>query len=102
MFDDALPAIVGHPPPADFAVEWGDPKEPSSPLFPEELPLIASAVEKRRLEFGRGRQCARAALRRLGVPDGPLPSGSQREPLWPAAAIGSITHTEGLCVAAVA
>ncbi len=94
MFDDALPA--------DFVVEWGDPREPSPPLFPEELELVASAVEKRRLEFARGRQCARSALRRLGVADGPLLSGSQREPLWPTGVVGSITHTAGLCLAAVA
>src|SRR6478735_999410 len=93
MFDDALPA--------DFALESGDPREPSLPLFPQELSLVASAVDKRRLEFGRGRQCARAALRRLGVPDAPLLSGEQREPLWPAGVVGSITHTHGLCVAAV-
>jgi 4'-phosphopantetheinyl transferase EntD len=94
MFDDALPG--------DFAVEWGDPREPSLPLLPEELPLVAAAVDKRRLEFGRGRQCARAALRRLGVADGPLLSGNHREPLWPEGVVGSITHTHGLCLAAVA
>jgi len=94
VFDDVLPP--------DFAVEWGDPREPSSPLFPEEAQLVASAVEKRRLEFSRGRQCARAALRRLGVAEAPLLSGSQREPLWPTGVVGSITHTTGLCVAAVA
>jgi len=93
MFVDALPG--------DFAIEAGDPGEPSSPLFPEELALVASAVEKRRLEFARGRQCARAALRRLGFADSPLLSGSQREPLWPTGVVGSITHTHGLCVAAV-
>lgn len=94
MFDDVLPS--------DFAVEWGDPSQPSSPLFPEELQLVAAAVEKRRLEFSQGRQCARAALRRLGLSDGPLLTGSQREPLWPTGVVGSITHTTGLCVAAVA
>ncbi len=94
MFDDTLPA--------DFAVEWGDPREPSLPLFPEEQKLVASAVDKRRLEFSRGRQCARAALRRLGLSDAPLLTGSQREPLWPAGVVGSITHTAGMCVAAVA
>ncbi|HEY3255621.1 MAG TPA: 4'-phosphopantetheinyl transferase superfamily protein [Polyangiaceae bacterium] len=94
MFDDALPG--------DFAVESGDPREPSLPLFPEELALVASAVDTRRREFSRGRQCARAALRRLGLSDAPLLSGSQREPLWPAGVVGSITHTQGLCVAAVA
>jgi len=93
MFVDVLPA--------DFAVEWGDPREPSLPLFPEELSLVASAVDKRRLEFSCGRQCARAALRRLGLADSPLLSGSQREPLWPAGVVGSITHTKGLCLAAV-
>ena len=94
LFDDALPA--------DFALEYGDPREPSLPLFPEELSFVASAVDKRRLEFARGRQCARAALRRLGVADAPLLTGSQREPLWPAGVVGSITHTSGLCLAAVA
>jgi 4'-phosphopantetheinyl transferase EntD len=94
MFDDALPA--------DFALEWGDPREPSLPLLPEEALLVATAVDKRRFEFSRGRQCARAALRRLGVADSPLLSGSQREPLWPAGVVGSITHTHELCLAAVA
>lgn len=94
MFEDALPP--------DFAIESGDPRERTEPLFAEEASQIASAVERRRLEFARGRNCARAALRRLGVPDAPLLSGSQREPLWPAAVVGSITHTQGLCVAAVA
>jgi 4'-phosphopantetheinyl transferase EntD len=94
MFDDVLPA--------DFAVEWGDPRAPGLPLFPEELLLVASAVERRRLEFTRGRQCARAALRRLGLADGPLLAGTQREPLWPTGVVGSITHTDALCLAAVA
>ncbi|HKO46203.1 MAG TPA: 4'-phosphopantetheinyl transferase superfamily protein [Polyangiaceae bacterium] len=94
MFDDALPA--------DFAVEWGDPREPGLPLFAEESELVVSAVEKRRLEFSRGRQCARAALRRLGISDRPLLTGSKREPLWPAGVVGSITHTNELCLAAVA
>jgi 4'-phosphopantetheinyl transferase EntD len=93
LFDDAVPP--------DLVVEWGDPGEPSLPLFPEEAELVASAVEKRRLEFARGRQCARAALRRLGVADQPLLSGSQREPLWPSGVVGSITHTAGICGAVV-
>jgi 4'-phosphopantetheinyl transferase EntD len=93
MFEDALPA--------DFAVESGDPREPSPPLFIEERQFLAHAGEKRRLEFGRGRQCARLALRRLGLADRPLLSGSQRELLWPPGVVGSITHTDALCLAAV-
>lgn len=87
--------------PTDLAVEWGDPREPASEPFPEEANLVAGAVAKRRLEFANGRQCARAALRRLGVPDQPLLTGRQREPLWPRGVIGSISHTDGLCAAAV-
>jgi len=94
MFDDALPS--------DFAVESGDPRERTQLIFAEEASQIASAVERRRLEFARGRQCAHSALRRLGLADEPLLNGSQREPLWPAAVVGSITHTDGLCIAAVA
>lgn len=93
MFDDALPV--------DVAVEWGDPSAPAPPLFPEELEFVAHAVEKRRLEFARGRQCARAALRRLGLPQPALPVGSNREPLWPRGVVGSITHTRDFCAAAV-
>jgi 4'-phosphopantetheinyl transferase EntD len=93
MFDGALPA--------DFVIEWGDPREPAQGLFPEECSLVASAVEKRRLEFAKGRQCAHAALRRLGIEDLPLLIGQHREPLWPPGVTGSITHTDGLCAAAV-
>jgi len=93
MFDDVLPR--------DFIVEWGDPREPGPPLFPEEEAVIAVAVAKRRLEFTRGRHCARSALRRLGLADAPLLPGSKGEPLWPPGVIGSITHTDELCLAAV-
>jgi 4'-phosphopantetheinyl transferase EntD len=93
MFDDALPV--------DVAVEWGDPRDPAPPLFPEELEFVERAVEKRRLEFTQGRQCARAALRRLGLPRQALLVGANREPLWPPGVTGSITHTDELCAAAV-
>ncbi len=68
----------------------------------EPNPAASAPVERRRLEFAR----AGTVLARLSdawsVPDAPLLSGSQREPLWPAAVVGGITHTKGLCVAAVA
>ena len=87
--------------PADLVLEWGDPREAAPELFPDESNIVANAVEKRQLEFAKGRQCARAALRRLGVSDRPLLVGSQREPLWPPGVTGSISHTVGLCAAAV-
>jgi 4'-phosphopantetheinyl transferase EntD len=93
IFDDALPA--------DVVLEYGDPRDSAPVPFPEESSIVANAVEKRQLEFAKGRQCARAALRRLGVADRPLLIGSHREPLWPPGVTGSITHTAGLCAAAV-
>ena len=88
--------------PEDVATAWGDPLLPSTPLFPEEAALVAAAVPKRQLEFAKGRECARKALRALGLADAPLLAAASREPLWPAPAVGSITHTRGFCAAAVA
>ncbi len=70
-------------------------------LLPEEAALVVRAVEKRRREFGAGRACARRALAVLGLPVGPILSGGDREPLWPAGVTGSITHCAGYCAAAV-
>jgi 4'-phosphopantetheinyl transferase EntD len=80
----------------------GDPDEPAQPLFPEEEALVARAVAKRRREFAKGRECARAAMERLGIHGVPLLSGTDREPLWPKEIAGSITHTRGFCAVAVA
>jgi len=41
-------------------------------------------------------------LERLNVQNFALLCGAQREPLWPAGIVGSITHTEGLCAVAAA
>ncbi|WP_309500930.1 4'-phosphopantetheinyl transferase superfamily protein [Bradyrhizobium arachidis] len=71
-------------------------------LLPTEEGAVATAVDRRRHEFAVGRACARAALSELGVPPCPIPSGLHREPLWPPAVVGSITHCPGFCAAAVA
>jgi 4'-phosphopantetheinyl transferase EntD len=63
---------------------------------------VVRAVPRRRAEFALGRHCARTALARLGASDGPLLSGSRREPLWPEGFRGSITHCDGYGAAAVA
>jgi 4'-phosphopantetheinyl transferase EntD len=75
---------------------------PDDTLFPEEEPLIARAVEKRRREFVTGRHCARKALARLGVPSRPILRGDRGAPQWPSGTIGSITHCAGYRAAAVA
>ncbi len=71
-------------------------------LHPAEEALVSSAVPKRRREFAAGRACARAALAELGKAAGPILSGVRNEPRWPEGVIGSITHTNGYCAAAVA
>ncbi len=73
-----------------------------SALLPEEDRQVARAVSRRRREFAAGRACAHLALGRLGFPAGPLLSGPDRAPVWPEAAVGSITHCPGYCAAAVA
>ncbi|MEO6601863.1 MAG: 4'-phosphopantetheinyl transferase superfamily protein [Polyangiaceae bacterium] len=87
--------------PEEFVVEVGDPREPAPELLAPELPLIARAAEKRRREFAKGRQCARAALDRIGIHGFALLAGPQREPLWPPGVVGSITHVDCLCAVAV-
>lgn len=71
-------------------------------LLPDEAPLVARAVAKRRHEFAAGRAFARQALAELGRPDFPILTGAGREPLWPDGIVGSITHCDGYCAAAVA
>lgn len=71
-------------------------------LFAEEEAAVGNAVEKRRREFTTARACARAALRRLGVPPAPILKGERGEPCWPAGVVGSITHCNGYRACAVA
>ena len=69
--------------------------------LPEEEPLIAKSVTKRRSEFITVRYCARLALGDLGVPPVPILKGEKGEPCWPDGVVGSLTHTEGFRGAAV-
>lgn len=93
MFEELLPP--------NLALAWGDPRQASTPLYPGEASLVENAVEKRKREFAKGRECARRALTALGVEALPLLYGPRREPLWPEPVVGSITHTDTFCAAAV-
>jgi 4'-phosphopantetheinyl transferase EntD len=75
---------------------------PDVRLFAEESALIANAIDKRRREFSTARMCAREALLALGFAPVSIPAGERGEPLWPAGALGSITHCAGYRAAAVA
>ncbi|HYO01917.1 MAG TPA: 4'-phosphopantetheinyl transferase [Mycobacterium sp.] len=63
--------------------------------LPEEEPLIARSVAKRRNEFITVRHCARKALGDLGLPPVPILKGDKGEPCWPDGVVGSLTHCEG-------
>jgi len=78
---------------------YTDPPE-LAPL-PEEEPLIAKSVAKRRNEFITVRYCARQALGELGVPPVPILKGEKGEPCWPDGVVGSLTLCEGYRGAAV-
>ena len=94
MIDEILPAVVS------CAEAFTDP--PDTWLFPEEAAIVANAADKRRREFRAGRNCARSALRRLGLEPGPILTGESGAPLWPPGIAGSITHCAGYRAAAVA
>jgi 4'-phosphopantetheinyl transferase EntD len=75
----------------------------SGRLLDEEMTILGrNAVPRRKAEFAAGRTCSRQALRALGLPELPILRGDDRQPLWPAGVVGSITHCDGYCAAAVA
>ncbi|MGH3115544.1 MAG: 4'-phosphopantetheinyl transferase superfamily protein [Gaiellales bacterium] len=88
--------------PASVAVAVSDAPGADPPLEPIESAGLVGAVGRRRREFAIGRYCARRALGRLGEPVHAIPVGDHRQPLWPPGIIGSITHCQGFCAAAVA
>ncbi len=93
LLSDVLPDEVA------AAEMYTDP--PDLAPLPEEEPLIARSVDKRRREFITVRYCARLALGELGVPPVPILKGEKGEPCWPDGVVGSLTHTEGYRGAAV-
>lgn len=66
--------------------------------FPESL---AKAVAKRRAEFLAGRYCALKSLEKLAIEHRSVAIGKHRNPLWPEAIIGSISHSGNQAVAIV-
>jgi len=76
--------------------------EDGARLHPDEELFAAEMGPARRREFAAGRDCARRAMRELGLPGGPVLRGARRMPLWPDGVVGSLTHSDGFCAAAVA
>ncbi|SDW99516.1 4'-phosphopantetheinyl transferase superfamily protein [Ruegeria halocynthiae] len=86
----------------DIGVGVTDPKALNGALLPEEEPAMANALNKRRLEFASGRAAARQAMKDLNLPSYAIPMAADRSPVWPAGIVGSITHSDDICIAAVA
>ena len=57
-------------------------------------------IDARRREFAAGRAAARQALHGLGAELAPILIGGSREPMWPSGTIGTITHSDGMAMAA--
>lgn len=87
LLSGVLPDVVAS------AERYADP--PDLTPLPEEEPLIARSVAKRRNEFITVRYCAREALGDLGLPPVPILKGDKGEPRWPDGVVGSLTHCEG-------
>lgn len=94
MIEELLPDSV-------VTVEAHGEQDPSAVLYPEEAVVVARAVEKRRREFAAVRACARRAMEKLGVPPQPLLPGDRGAPRWPEGLVGSMTHCDGYCAAAL-
>jgi 4'-phosphopantetheinyl transferase EntD len=75
--------------------------------FAEEAAAVEGAIAKRQVEHAAGRRLAHElfdVLRAegLAVAQAPLLAGTDRAPVWPEGLTGTITHTRGLCMVAVA
>ena len=75
---------------------------PPPPLLAAEEVLAVGVRERRRRELAWGRACAREALARLGHGLAAVGADADGVPLWPAGAVGSISHGAGICVAVAA
>ena len=86
----------------DVATSEANLGEVAVDLLPGEAVHLPRMVASRRIEFATGRMCARAAMRRLGLPSLPVLQGEDRAPIWPDGVVGSISHSGTKCAAAVA
>ncbi len=68
-------------------------------LYPQEHQLTSKMATKRLNEFRASRHCAKEALNQLGITQFPLLTNEHRAPNWPDRIVGSISHTNGRCIA---
>ncbi|HEX5632292.1 MAG TPA: 4'-phosphopantetheinyl transferase superfamily protein [Gemmatimonadales bacterium] len=90
--------------PAGVVVEAALPEDENEGLLrPEEARWLPPMVPARRREFTAGRNAARRALARLGVPAAAIDRHpGDRDPVWPDGVVGSISHAGGRVAVACA
>lgn len=80
-----------------------DPRTVDDGLVSAERAAIQGAAPVRVAQFTAGRVCGRLALSRFGAASTtPILQGEDRAPIWPNGYVGSISHTDAWCGAAVA
>lgn len=77
-------------------------QEAVSGLLEAEAALTAAMGNLRKAEFAAGRLAAHAAMVAAGGEPLPVGVGDAREPLWPEGFTGSISHSDGLAISAIA
>jgi 4'-phosphopantetheinyl transferase EntD len=92
-----LPDLAG----PDLAIAWAAIEALPGNADPLELEDVASAAPPRRREFVAGRLIARMLSDQLGLPPAPLRRADDRSPVWPADRVGSLSHCNTLCAAAI-
>ena len=95
MFQSPFPENISF-----FCAELSTP--PVFPLLPEEKTFLNKLSSTRRqIEFSQGRSCAHQALAKFKLEAEPIPRNAKtREPCWPEAVRGSITHSGEYAAAA--
>jgi len=83
------------------SVALTDPSQTYPQPFLQEAEAVKRACPKRQGEFFAGRAAVREAMQQLGYPGQPVLAGRDRAPVWPHGLIGSISHCDALCVAAL-
>ncbi|MFK7939700.1 MAG: 4'-phosphopantetheinyl transferase [Roseovarius sp.] len=90
LFGDGVQVALAYP--------WAPPDD----LHPTERSCLPHANDKRLGEFAAGRRAARMAMLALGHTPAPIVHQTDRSPRWPMGLAGSISHTDDICVAALA
>ncbi|WP_172292694.1 4'-phosphopantetheinyl transferase [Pseudoruegeria sp. HB172150] len=78
-----------------------DPRAPQAGLMPCEEATVDRALPARRREYACGRAAARGAMAGIGVFGQPVTTAEDGSPSWPCGVVGSITHSDRVCLAAV-